>query len=196
MSYWLIFALSAVFITTGFIFISYIASCYNDLVSVKNNISKSWANIDVLLKQRHDELTKLIDLCKQHMEYESKTFVGIIKARKGIETAYQQNDMQAFVENEKNLQNNVKNLFALAENYSVLQTNQIFRQIAEAIHTLETRIAERRELFNESVNLNNTLIEQFPTNILSNLFQFKHFELSKISSAETSDINLIHSFKI
>lgn len=133
MSYWLDITLIAFFLIIAVVFISYITSCYNDLIIVKNNVGKSWANIDVLLKQRHDELTKLIDLCKQYMEYEPKTYDGIIKAREGIEVAYQKNDVHTLSDNEKNLQSNVKNLFALAENYPVLQANQTFRQIADAI---------------------------------------------------------------
>jgi LemA protein len=195
MSDYLTYIIIAIILITTVVLISYLITCYNDLVAVKNNVAKSWSNIDVLLKQRHDELTKLIDLCKQYMEYEPKTYNNIINAREGIKSAYQKNDAQSLAENEKNLQSSLKNLLALAENYPALQANQTFKQIADAIHMLETRIAERRELFNESVNISNTLIEQFPTNIISILFNFKHFELIKLSPAETSDVNIVQLFK-
>ena len=56
---------------------------YNSLVQVKHNVSKAWANIDVLLKQRHDELPKLVEVCRQHMQFESSTLEKIITALKG-----------------------------------------------------------------------------------------------------------------
>ena len=51
---------------------------FNSLVNIKNNVSKAWANIDVLLKQRHDELPKLIDTCKQYMKHEQDTLEKVI----------------------------------------------------------------------------------------------------------------------
>ena len=58
---------SAVIIATDLVMI------YNNLVEVKHNVAKAWANIDVLLKQRHDELPKLVETCKQYMKFEQDT---------------------------------------------------------------------------------------------------------------------------
>src|SRR5580700_5403156 len=62
----------------------YLVTIYNSLVRLKNDIDKAWANIDVLLKQRHDELPKLIETCRGYMQYEQRTFQLITEAR----TAY------------------------------------------------------------------------------------------------------------
>jgi LemA protein len=48
----------------------YLIMIYNNLVTLKHGVTKAWANIDVLLKQRHDELPKLVETCKQYMQYE------------------------------------------------------------------------------------------------------------------------------
>ena len=54
---------------------------YNRLVALKHNVSKAWSNIDVLLKQRHDELPKLVEVCKQYMGYEQETLQKVMEAR-------------------------------------------------------------------------------------------------------------------
>lgn len=194
MSAYVIYTIATIALMTGIVTISYCVSCYNELITLKNNIGKNWSNIEVLLKQRHDELIKLIDLCKQYIDYEPKTYISIVKAREGIQNAYQKNDVQAFNNEETNLRAGLKSLFALAESYPDLQASKSFQQIADVIHTLETRISERREFFNDGVNLNNTRIEQFPVNVIANVFSFKHVELLQFTSEEKSDVNVAQLF--
>src|SRR5215469_6968389 len=73
-------------ILLGFLFVIvgvvvYLVMIYNGLVVLKNDIDKAWANIDVMLKQRHDELPKLIEVCKGYMNFERDTFQKITEAR-------------------------------------------------------------------------------------------------------------------
>ena len=73
----------------------YFVMVYNNLVSIKNNVGKAWANIDVLLKQRHDELPKLIDTCRQYMKYEQETLEKVISARSRVASARESQDIAA-----------------------------------------------------------------------------------------------------
>ena len=137
----------------------YLITIYNSLVRLKNDIDKAWANIDVLLKQRHDELPKLIETCKGYMQYEQKTFQLITEAR----TAY----MKAGSVAEKAQADNMisgalKSLFAVSENYPDLKANNNFMQLQKRISELEEKIADRREFFNDDVNTYNIRIQQFP----------------------------------
>ena len=77
------------FITLGLIIvlIIYLISIYNNLVALKHNVSKAWSNIDVLLKQRHDELPKLVEVCKQYMGYEQETLEKVMQARSQVHSA-------------------------------------------------------------------------------------------------------------
>ena len=75
------------------VIVLYMVMTYNSLVSIKNNVAKAWANIDVLLKQRNDELPKLIDTCKAYMAHESQTLEKVIQARLGADAARQTQDM-------------------------------------------------------------------------------------------------------
>lgn len=168
---------------------------YNGLVGLKHSVSKSFANIDVLLKQRHDELPKLVETCKQYMQYEQQTLERVINARSRVAQAQQAHDITALGSAEGELRSGLGQLFALAENYPELKTNDTFRQLQDRISGLENAIADRREIYNESVNNNNVRIEQFPDAILARFFNFKAFQLLQFSAEEKSDVNIAALFK-
>ena len=174
--------------------VSYIISAYNTLVAAKKNISRNWSNIDVSLKQRHDELTKLIDTCKQYMKYEEPTLQAIVKARELSQTAANNNDVKAVGISETQLRSGIVALNARAEAYPDLKANTNFQQLMASIDKLESSIADHRETYNDSVNTNNTLIEQFPKNIIAGICKFKEADLLVFNKAETADINLDDMF--
>ncbi|MFI4936881.1 MAG: LemA family protein [Candidatus Berkiellales bacterium] len=173
----------------------YFTVIFNNLISLKNNVKKAWANIDVLLKQRHDELPKLVQTCQQYMEYEKPTLESITQARSLAMKAREQGDIAALGKAEFQLKDTLGHLFALAENYPDLKTNQTFIHLQERISGLENSIADRRELYNESVTLNNIRLEQFPDLIIGKLFCFKNFIPLEFTPAETADVDISASFK-
>lgn len=173
----------------------YCISLYNSLVNTKNAVSKAWANIDVLLKQRHDELPKLVDTCKQYMQYEQNTLEKVIQARTRVSEARQSRDMTALGLAEGALRSGLGQLFALAESYPELKSNEQFQHLQSRISGLEDNIADRREFYNESVNINNVAIEQFPGVLLARLFNFKAFDLLKFAAADREDVNIAQRFK-
>ena len=168
----------------------YLILIYNNLVSLKHAVSKAWSNIDVLLKQRHDELPKLVEVCKQYMDYEKDTLEKVVQARSAVMDARGKSDMGALGQAETQLRMGLGNLFALAENYPDLKANNSFQQLSSRISQLENSIADRREVYNESVNNNNVRIEQFPDVIVARMFNFKGFELLEFSEEEKKDVNL------
>ncbi len=174
--------------------IIYFITIYNVLISLKNNVSKNWSNIDVLLKQRYSELPKLIDTCQEYMQYEKGTFEKIVAARQAAITAAEGHDVIALGQAESSLKSGLLKLFALAENYPNLKTNESFQKLQTRISELENSIADRRELYNESVNINNIRIQQFPDVLVARSFNFKAFELLKFSAAETEDIGIEDRF--
>jgi LemA protein len=173
----------------------YLISVYNGLVEVKNAVSKAWSNIDVLLKQRHDELPKLIDTCKQYMQHEQATLEKVIAARAQVSSARESQDVAAVGRAETGLRNGLGQLFALAESYPDLKANEQFLQLQSRISSLENSIADRREFYNESVNINNVRIEQFPGVLVARFFNFKSAELLKFSSEELQDVDISARFK-
>ena len=126
--------------TTGFILLGiiavalmYLVMIFNNLVSLKHAVSKAWSNIDVLLKQRHDELPKLVEVCKQYMEYEQETLEKVVQARSAVMSARGNSDVGALGQAETQLRLGLGNLFALAENYPELKANSSFQQLQARI---------------------------------------------------------------
>ena len=158
----------------------YAIMIYNQLVQVKHNVSKAWANIDVLLKQRHDELPKLVETCKQYMKFEQDTLVRVMEARSHVSTAREQQNIGALGQAEGELRGALGKLFALAEAYPELKTDETFKHLQSRISSLENGIADRREFYNESVNINNVRIEQFPDSVVAELFRYRPMQLLRI----------------
>ena len=168
----------------------YFVMLYNQLVQIKHNVSKAWANIDVLLKQRHDELPKLVETCKQYMKFEQETLTRVMQARSQVSDARETRNIGALGQAEGELRGALGRLFAVAEAYPELKANQTFLHLQNRISSLENAIADRREFYNESVNINNVRIEQFPDSVVAGMFSFKPFELLKFSAEETADVEM------
>ena len=173
---------------------TYAVFLYNNLVSLKHGVSKAWSNIDVLLKQRHDELPKLVEVCKQYMQYEKDTLEKIVQARSAVAAARDRGDIPSLGQAETQLRLGLGNLFALAENYPELKANDSFRQLQARISQLEESIADRREVYNEAVNLNNVRIEQFPDVLIARMFHFTARPLLEFSEAEKRDVDMKRLF--
>jgi len=172
----------------------YAVTIYNNLVRLKHNVDKAWANIDVLLKQRHDELPKLIDTCKQYMQYEQETLDRVMQARTAVSSAREQGDAAALGPAETQLRLGLGNLFAVAEDYPDLKANETFQHLQSRISGLENAIADRREFYNESVNLNNVRIEQFPDVVIAGQFGFGSKNLLEFSEEEKADVDVTELF--
>ena len=180
------------FITLGIIavVIIYFITIYNNLVQLKHNVSKAWANIDVLLKQRHDELPKLIETCKQYMTYEQETLEKVMEARAKVFAARDEGDVKKVGEAEGMLRMGLGNLFAVAEQYPDLKANESFQHLQARISGLENAIADRREFYNESVNNLNVRIEQFPDVIVARNLGFKPADLLEFAEEEKQDVDV------
>ncbi len=173
-----------------FLVATYAVVLYNGLVRLKHGVGKAWSNIDVLLRQRHEELPKLVETCKQYMQHERATLERVIAARNAVSSAREQGDVAALGQAETGLRAGLGRLFAVAESYPELRASESFRHLQQRISGLESGIADRRELYNESVNLNNVRIEQFPDVLLARAFGFRQAALLQFSEAERADVDL------
>ena len=173
----------------------YVVSIYNQLVRLKHNVSKAWSNIDVLLKQRHDEIPKLVETCKQYMKFERETLEKVMQARSRVAEARQSQDVPGLGAAEGALRLGLGQLFALAEDYPELRANENFQHLQGRISSLENTIADRREFYNESVNINNIGIEQFPDLIVARLFGFGPRDLLEFEASEIADVSVKQLFE-
>ncbi|MGB5235014.1 MAG: LemA family protein [Candidatus Macondimonas sp.] len=170
--------------------IIYVIVIYNNLVRLKHNVSKAWSNIDVLLRQRHDELPKLVETCRRYMQHERETLERVISARTAVGQAREKKDMAALSGAESLLRTGLGQLFAVAEQYPELRADASFQHLRERITGLENAIADRREFYNDSVNRNNIRIETFPDVILARVFRFESADLLEFDAEDTADVSL------
>ena len=170
--------------------IVYFVGIYNGLVNLRENIKVAWANIDVLLKQRHDELPKLVETCKRYMQFEQETLEKVMRARASVSSASTSGNVAAVGTAEQQLRAGVGRLFAVAENYPQLKTDETFKQLQGRITSLEESIADRRELYNDQVNLNNIRVKVFPDVVIAQNFGFLPAHLLEFSAAEKTDVNV------
>ena len=173
----------------------YAVMLYNGLVNLKHGVARAWANIDVLLKQRHDELPKLVEVCQQYREFEQSTLERVIAARGQVANAREQQDIPALGAAEGALRSGLSRLFAVAEAYPELRTSEHFSQLQARISSLENAIADRRELYNESVNINNVRVEQFPDLLIAKLCGFDAKPLLEFAASEKTDVDMKALFK-
>lgn len=157
-------------------------------------MGKAWSNIDILLKRRHDELPKRVETCKQYMQFEQETLEKVMRARGEVASARASHNIPALGQAEGALRLGLGNLFAVAEAYPELKTNETFQHLQARISGLESAIADRREFYNESVNVNNVRVEQFPDTIVARLFNFKQFPLLRFNAEEKKDVDLKQLF--
>lgn len=167
--------------------VAYLVMIYNSLVRLKNDIDKAWANIDVLLKQRHDELPKLIETCKGYMQFEQKTFELVTQARSAYSNA---STVGEKAQADNMMSGALKTLFAVAENYPDLKANNNFMQLQGRITDLEEKIADRREFFNDDVNTYNTRIQQLPDVFLAGLMNLQRRDLFKVAEEDRRDVEV------
>jgi len=168
----------------------YVVLMYNNLVRLKHNVAQAWSNIDVLLKQRHDELPKLVAVCQQYIKHERNVLEHVTQARASVGQARESRDVAALGDAENRLRAGLVGLFAVAENYPELRANESFQDLRNRISSLEAQIADRREFYNDSVNLHNVRIEQFPDNAVAAVFGFAPRPLLRFKEAERKDVNV------
>jgi len=149
---------------------------YNGLVRLKNNIEKSWANIDVLLNQRSDELPNLIASVKGYMVHERTTLEALTKARTEV---IKEQSLSKKAASDMLITESLKTIFAVAENYPTLKANENFLKLQNRITTLENELADRREFYNDSVNIYNIRIHSIPDLIVARMMKCTHEPLFK-----------------
>lgn len=169
---------------------SYVVVLYSGLVQLGHTVGRTWANIDMLLKQRHDGLPELVEACRQYMQHERTTLERVIAAHNAAASARERADVGTLSKAESGLYADPGQPLTLAENYPQLKTNESFQFPSQRTSGLENGIADRCELYNETVNLNNMRAEQFLDLLIARVAGFKAAELLQFSEAEKVDVGL------
>ncbi len=165
----------------------YTVILYNGLVRLRNENDRAWANIDVLLKQRHDEIPNLVETVKGYMQHEQQTLLAVTQARAASMNAASISQKAVA---DLQLMSALRGLFAVAENYPQLKANENFLKLQNRISELEERIADRREFFNDDVNTYNTRIAQIPDVFLASFMGLKPRQMFQVSDADRRQLEV------
>ena len=161
--------------------LTYTVILYNGLVRLRNENDRAWANIEVLLKQRHDEIPNLVETVKGYMQHEQQTLLAVTEARASSMSASSVGQKAVA---DLQVASALRGLFAVAENYPQLKANQNFLKLQNRITELEERIADRREFFNDDVNTYNTRIGQIPEVFVASFMALKPRQMFQVSDED------------
>ena len=167
--------------------IAYAATLYNSLVQVKHNVDQAWSNIDVLLKQRADELGKLIDAVSAYLGYEKDLLTHLTTLRAQVARSGPDEGRLAA---EREIGAGMGRVFALAENYPELKSSGNFLELQRRVTGLEEQIAHRREFYNDAVNINNVRLEQLPDRLLAASAGLRWRPLFEATAEERADVDV------
>ncbi|MFZ0421141.1 MAG: LemA family protein [Candidatus Sulfotelmatobacter sp.] len=165
----------------------YIVILYNGLVRLRNDNDRAWSNIDVLLKQRHDEIPNLVETVKGYMQHEQQTLQAVTQARAASMNAA---SIAQKAQADLAMTGALRGLFAVAENYPQLKANENFLKLQSRISELEDRIADRREFFNDDVNTYNTRIGQIPEVFVASYMNLKPRAMFKVAEEDRQQVEV------
>jgi len=165
----------------------YAVILYNELVRLRNDNDRAWANIDVLLKQRHDEIPNLVETVKGYMLHEQQTLLAVTQARAASMNAASIGQKATA---DLMMTGALRGLFAVAENYPQLKANENFLKLQNRITELEERIADRREFFNDDVNTYNTRIGQIPEVFVASFMSLQPRQFFKVSDEDRRQVEV------
>jgi len=167
---------------------------YNNLVTMNEEVNKSWSLVENQYQRRMDLIPNLVNTVKGYANFEKQVLTDVTNARASASsmkvTPEVLNDPQAFQKFQQmqgQLSGALSRLLVTVENYPELKANENFLQLQAQLEGTENRIAVERRKFNESVQTYNTLIKKFPTAIFAGIFNFKdkqYFEA--VSGAENA----------
>jgi LemA protein len=158
---------------------------YNRLVGLRNQVQNGWRQIDVQLKRRHDLIPNLVNAVKGSMDFERDTLTAVMEARARAQNAGGPADA---AQKEGQLSQALGRLFAVAENYPTLKSNDNVKMLQEELSATENKIGFARQFYNDIATKFNTAQQVFPTNIFAASFGFKPVELFEIASEAEREV--------
>ncbi len=154
---------------------------YNGLIQSRNRVKNAWSQIDVQLNRRADLIPNLVETVKGYAKHEKTVFENVTEARAGLMNAQ---TVQETAEANNILNDTLKSLFAVAENYPDLKANQNFLELQGQLEETENKIAYSRQFYNDTVLMYNNKCQMVPSNIIASLFKFQEAEYFEIEESK------------
>jgi LemA protein len=163
-------------------------AAFNGLVSLREQVRSGWAQIDVVLKRRHDLIPNLVETVKGYAAHEKETLTNVIAARNQAAAAATPQQSAAA---EGALSGALRQLFAVAEAYPDLKANQNFMQLQSELEATENQISGFRQSYNDLVRRYNTAIMSFPNNLMAGPFGFVPQPFFEIQDAAQREVPVV-----
>ncbi|MEZ4703603.1 MAG: LemA family protein [Bdellovibrionota bacterium] len=168
----------------------FVISIFNRLVSLRNQFKNAFSQIDVQLKRRYDLIPNLVETAKAYMKHERETLEAVIAARNAASSAQQAASrnpadpaaMKKLVQAEGSLGGMMGRLFAVAEKYPDLKSNQNMMQLSEELSSTENKISFARQAYNDAAMTYNTSREVFPNNVIAGVFSFQQAQMFEVEN--------------
>lgn len=141
---------------------------YNRIIRAENECDRMWSNVDVVLQQRYDQFTSLVETIRGYAKHEKEMFDQFAEARMAAAGASKGGDIGGVMKNEALLGQMLPKIYAVAEQYPDLKANENFLQLQNEISDMENIISDRREAYNAAATNFNNLIEVFPNVMVAN----------------------------
>ena len=148
----------------------YVIAVYNSLVGTRNQVTNSWAQIDVQLKRRFDLIPNIVNTVKGYAAPEKDTLESVVQARNKFVSA---STPEERIDANNELTQTLNRLMVVVEQYPELKANQGFIQLQQELSNTEDKIGFSRQFYNDMVMRYNTSIQRFPRNIIANMFNFR-----------------------
>ena len=160
---------------------------YNRLVTERLKVQTQWSQIDVVLKQRLDLIPNLVETVKGYAAHEKETLQAVADAHSRYLGA---KDAEGQMKASTELSGAIGRLMALAESYPELKANQNFLHLQQQLASMEEKLANYRQFYNDTVLRYDRLLETIPTNLIAKMFHFKKEEFFKVEDAQKDNVNI------
>lgn len=181
---------TTIFIIIGALLLIYIIFIYNRFVRLQNMVNEAWSGIDVQLQKRHDLIPNIVKTVQEYARHEKSLLEKITQLRnEGIAA----NNPQLLENKEINLSIELQKLWVVVENYPELKANENFLELQQELSKVENDLQKARRYYNGSVRNFNILLEQFPSNLIGKILNFKEkdfFDLKNESEKAAPKVEL------
>jgi LemA protein len=174
-----------IFLAIFVIAIIWMIAQYNGLVTLRNQVTNGWKQIDVQLKRRHDLIPNLVSTVKGIMEFEQDTLTKVVAARSAAMGATGAKDA---AQKEGALSEALSKFFVVVEQYPQLRSSENVKSLQEELTSTENKISFARQFYNDIATSYNIAQQKFPTNLIAGTFGFQPAELFEITVAAEREV--------
>jgi LemA protein len=163
----------------------FLIGMYNGLIGKKNQVANVYASLDAMLQKRYDLIPNLVSTVQGYMKHERELLLEIVQLRNAANTS-----ARSRLQDEDKMSENLKQLFALAENYPQLKASQNFLHLQATLNEVEEQISAARRAFNASITDYNNAVEMFPSSVMAGMMGLQKKQWFEIADEQRKNVDI------